>query len=176
MTKVTRVEIHEFSYEAADIGLDRGGFDLVQNPGDEAIRTPLLMAEHVQGVEPKAEFLIQGGTDLLKTDPEYDMGFTGVLKIAHLAEACGVAVELHACGPAHRRLMSALRHSSCCEVAWVGPKARNPLSPVYARDCGDSLEDAAADGCFPVPDGARLGVVYDWDFIKRHRTRLHEFR
>jgi L-alanine-DL-glutamate epimerase-like enolase superfamily enzyme len=142
----------------------------------EAIRTPLLMTEHVRGVEPKADFLIQGGTDLLRADPEYDMGITGALKIAHLAEACGVDVELHACGPAHRHLMSALRNSSYYEVALVGPKARNPLPPVYACDYGDDLEDVGPDGCFAVPDGAGLGVVYDWDFIKRHRTRLHEFR
>jgi L-alanine-DL-glutamate epimerase-like enolase superfamily enzyme len=33
MTTITRVEIHEFSYEAPDVAFDRGGFDLVQSPG-----------------------------------------------------------------------------------------------------------------------------------------------
>jgi L-alanine-DL-glutamate epimerase-like enolase superfamily enzyme len=142
----------------------------------EMIRTPLLMTEHVRGVEPKADFAIQGGTDLLRADPEYDLGITGALKIAHLAEALGLDVEIHACGPAHRHLMAALRNTSFYEVALVGPKARNPLPPVYACDYGDNLEDVGADGCFPVPNGPGLGVTYDWDFINRHRTRLHEFR
>jgi len=141
----------------------------------EAIRTPLLMTEHVRGVEPKADFLIQGGTDLLRADPEYDLGITGALKIAHLAEALGVDVEIHACGPAHRHLMAALRNSNFYEVALVGPKARNPLPQVYACDYGDNLEDVGRDGCFPVPEGPGLGVTYDWEFIKRHRTKLHEF-
>jgi L-alanine-DL-glutamate epimerase-like enolase superfamily enzyme len=141
----------------------------------EAIRTPLLMTEHVRGVEPKADFLIQGGTDLLRADPEYDLGITGALKIAHLAEALGVDVEIHACGPAHRHLMAALRNSSFYEVALVGPKARNPLPQVYACGYGDNLEDVGSDGCFPVPEGPGLGVAYDWEFIKRHRTKLHEF-
>ena len=141
----------------------------------EAIRTPLLMTEHVRGVEPKADFLLAGATDLLRADPEYDLGITGTLKIAHLAEALGIDVELHACGPAHRQVMSALRNTSFYELALVGPKARNPLPPVYASDYSDYLEDVDTDGCFPVPQGPGLGVTYDWDFISRNRTRLHEF-
>lgn len=141
----------------------------------ELIRTPLLMTEHVRGVEPKADFVIQGGTDLLRVDPEYDLGITGALKIAHLAEALGLDVEIHACGPAHRHLMAAIRNTSFYELALVGPKATNPLPPVYADDYGEKLEDIGEDGCFPVPEGPGLGVVYDWDYIARHRTALHEF-
>ncbi|HVW91974.1 MAG TPA: enolase C-terminal domain-like protein [Devosia sp.] len=141
----------------------------------EAIRTPLLMTEHVRGVEPKADFVLAGGTDLLRADPEYDLGITGALKIAHLAESLGLDVELHACGPAHRHLMAALRNSNFYELALVGPKARNPLPPVYACGYSDDLESVGSDGCFPVPEGPGLGVTYDWDFIARNRTRLHEF-
>ena len=141
----------------------------------QAIRTPLLMTEHVRGVEPKADFLLAGGTDLLRADPEYDLGITGALKIAHLAESLGVDVELHACGPAHRHVMAALRNSNFYELALVGPKARNPLPPVYACDYSDDLEAVGSDGCLPVPEGPGLGVTYDWDFIARNRTRLHEF-
>ncbi len=141
----------------------------------EMIKTPLLMTEHVRGVEPKADFAIAGGTDLLRADPEYDMGITGAMKIAHLAEALGLDVEIHACGPAHRHLMAAIRNTSFYELALVGPKARNPLPPVYACDYGDDLEDVGRDGCFPVPEGPGLGVAYDWDFIASHRSALHVF-
>jgi L-alanine-DL-glutamate epimerase-like enolase superfamily enzyme len=141
----------------------------------KAIRTPLLMTEHVRGVEAKADFVLAGGTDLLRADPEYDMGITGALKIAHLAESLGIDVELHACGPAHRHLMAALRNTSFYELALVGPRARNPLPPVYACGYSDDLEAVGPDGCFPVPEGPGLGVTYDWNFIARNRTRLHEF-
>ena len=60
------------------------------------IKTPILQTEHVRGLEPKADFLIAGGTDFLRMDPEYDMGITGGMKIAHLAESFGVDVEIHA--------------------------------------------------------------------------------
>lgn len=140
------------------------------------IRTPLLQTEHVRGVEPKADFLIAGGTDFLRVDPEYDMGITGALKIAHLAEAFGVDCEVHASGPAHRALMSAMRNSNYYEVALVGPDVANAIPPVYACGYTDQLDCVGADGCVPVPDGPGLGVTYDWDYIKRRRTALHEFK
>jgi L-alanine-DL-glutamate epimerase-like enolase superfamily enzyme len=142
----------------------------------ELIRTPLLITEHIRGIEPKADFLIAGGTDFLRADPEYDMGITGALKIARLAEAFGVDCEIHACGPAHRALMSAMRNSNYYEVALVAPGCANAVPPVYTCGYSDQLDCVGADGCVPVPDGPGLGVSYDWDFITRRRTALHELR
>ena len=36
----------------------------------EMIRTPILQTEHIRGIEPKADFLIAGGTDILRADPD----------------------------------------------------------------------------------------------------------
>ena len=49
--------------------------------------------------------LIHGG-DIIHADPEYDMGITGALKIAHFCQALGLDVQYHACGPAHRAVIS----------------------------------------------------------------------
>lgn len=139
----------------------------------ELIRTPLLMGEHVRGLEPKADLAISGATDLLRSDPEYDMGITGAMKIAHLGEALGIDVEIHASGPAHRHCMSAMRNTNYYEVALVNPAAANPLPPVYACGYSDRLEAVGPDGCFPVPDGPGLGVTYDWDYIQAHSVGVH---
>ena len=113
----------------------------MQNPGGKATRTPPPRAKHLRAVEPKADFfLIQGGAALLRADPEYDMEIMGALKSAHLAEVCCVDVEPHACGPAHRHLISAPRNR------------------------------------FSIRYGEAPRAVYNWDFIKRHPVRLHEFR
>ena len=141
----------------------------------QMIRTPTLQTEHIRGVEPKADFLIAGGTDFLRADPEYDMGITGAMKIAHLAEAFGIDCEIHASGPAHRACMSAMRNSNFYEVALVGPDTPNAVPPVYADGYSDQLDCVGDDGCVPVPDGPGLGVTYDWDYIAAHRTDLHEF-
>ncbi len=141
----------------------------------ELIRTPLLQTEHVRGLEPKADFLMAGGTDFLRSDPEYDMGITGAMKIAHLGEAFGVDVEVHACGPAHRACMSAMRNSNFYEVALVGPDCPNAVPPVYRCGYTDQLDCIGEDGCVSVPSGPGLGVDYDWEFIARNRVALHEF-
>ena len=134
------------------------------------IKTPLLQTEHIRGVEPKADFLIAGGTDFLRSDPEYDMGLTGGQKIHHLAEGFGVDVEVHACGPAHRHLMAASRNSNFYEVALVGPDCPNAVAPVYQCGYSDQLDCVDSDGMVDVPDAPGLGVKYDWDFITSHQT------
>lgn len=141
----------------------------------EKLKTPLLQTEHVRGLEPKADFLIAGGTDFLRSDPEYDMGITGAVKTAHLAEAFGIDCEVHASGPAHRAVASAMRNTNFYEVALVGPDCANAVPPVYACGYSDQLDCIDADGCVPVPEGPGLGITYDWDFIKSNELSRHEF-
>lgn len=141
----------------------------------EKLKTPLLMTEHIRGVEPKADFVLAGGTDFLRADPEYDMGLTGSLKIAHLAEALGLDVEIHAAGPAHRHLMAATRNSNYYELALVGPDCPNAVAPVYACGYSDQLDAVGADGCVAVPTGPGLGVDYDWAFIEQNAVSTQVF-
>lgn len=142
----------------------------------ELIRTPLLITEHVRGVEPKADFLIAGATDFLRADPELDLGITGAMKIARIAEGFGIDVEFHGAGPAHRHCISAIRNTNYYELTLVHPKLGNPLIPrVYACDYSDDFEAVGPDGTFPVPEGPGLGVTYDWDWIKRHTVNVRRF-
>ena len=139
------------------------------------IKTPLLQTEHVRGVEPKADFIVAEATDFVRADPEYDLGITGAMKIAHLAESFGLDVEIHASGPAHRHCMAAIRNTNFYEVALVGPKCKNAMPPVYTCGYSDELDGVGSDGSFPVPDAPGLGVVYDWEFINRNSTKVHVF-
>jgi L-alanine-DL-glutamate epimerase-like enolase superfamily enzyme len=141
----------------------------------EKLKTPILVSEHVRGLEQKASFLIAGGCDMIHADPEYDMGITGAMKIAHLCEALGLDVQMHACGPAHRAVIAAIRNTHFYEMALIGPGMPNLVPPVYTCGYSDQPEDLGADGCVPVPDGPGLGVQYDWDFIERNRTALLVF-
>jgi L-alanine-DL-glutamate epimerase-like enolase superfamily enzyme len=141
----------------------------------EKLRTPLLITEHVRGLEQKASFMVAGGCDMVHADPEYDMGITGAMKIAHLCEAMGLDVQLHASGPAHRHCIAAIRNTHMYEQALVGPSMPNAMPPVYACGYSDLLEDIGADGCFPVPTGPGLGVAYDWERIERSRLAEHVF-
>jgi hypothetical protein len=132
---------------------------------------PLIVSEHIRGLEQKASFLLNGGCDMIHADPEYDMGITGVMKIAHFCEALGLDLQIHACGPAHRACNSAIRNTHMYEMALMCPGMPNMVPPVYTCGYSDQPEDLGKDGCVPVPDGPGLGVTYDWDFIEEHKTQ-----
>jgi L-alanine-DL-glutamate epimerase-like enolase superfamily enzyme len=138
----------------------------------ERLKTPVLVSEHIRSVEEKAEFLLGGGCDMIHVDPEYDLGITGAMKIVHVAEAFGLDIQVHACGPAHRAVAATARNTHFYEMALIGPDMPNCVPPVYDAGYSDQQEDLPADGCVPVPGGPGLGVDYDWDFIERNRTDL----
>ena len=167
-------EANYFWYE--DPFRDAGTSAFAHKKLREMIKTPILQTEHIRGVEPKADFIVAGGTDFVRVDPEYDMGITGAMKIAHLAESFGLDAEVHACGPAHRHCMAAMRNSNYYEVALVGPDCPNAVPPVYKCGYTDQLDCVGKDGCVGVPQGPGLGVEYDWEFIAKNRVALHEFK
>lgn len=155
---------------------DCGTSQFVHRKLRQMIRTPLLITEHVRGVEPKADWIVAEATDYVRADPETDLGITGAMKIAHLCEAFGLDVELHGCGPAQRACMSAIRNTNYYELGLVGPKVGNFISPpIYACGYSDGLDAVGPDGCVPVPTGPGLGVAYDWDFVNKHATATHRF-
>lgn len=136
----------------------------------EFIKTPIMLGELVRGLETKGELVLSDATDMLHIDPEYDMGITGAMKLAHFCEVLGLDVQYHACGPAHRACVSATRNTHMYEIALIGPDMPNAIPPVYTCGYGDQEADVGADGCVPVPDGPGLGVSYDWDFIAANRV------
>lgn len=135
----------------------------------EFIKTPIMLGELVRGLESKGELVLSNATDMLHIDPEYDMGITGAMKLAHFCEILGIDVQYHACGPAHRACVSATRNTHMYEIALIGPDMPNAVPPVYTCGYGDQESNVGLDGCVPVPDGPGLGVSYDWDFIAANR-------
>ncbi|WP_283647031.1 enolase C-terminal domain-like protein [Marinovum algicola] len=132
----------------------------------EKCATPLMIGECVRGLEANASVVLAGASDFVRADPDFDMGITGTMKLAHFAEAIGLDVELHAPGPAQRACMAALRNSKFYEVSMVGPGRGLFAGGYYACGYSDALDDVSADGTVPVPAGAGLGVQYDMDFIR----------
>jgi L-alanine-DL-glutamate epimerase-like enolase superfamily enzyme len=140
----------------------------------QLIRTPLLLGEHVRGLEAHVDQIVAEGTDFVRADPDYDGGITGVMKIAHAAEGFGLDCEIHASGPAHRHAMAAIRNTNYYELGLVAP-GLDPKSRhyrVYADGYTDDLESVDPQGCVTVPDGPGLGVTLDWDWIRARETGM----
>jgi L-alanine-DL-glutamate epimerase-like enolase superfamily enzyme len=134
----------------------------------EMIRTPILLGEHVRGVEAMANIVAADGTDFVRAHPDLDIGITGTMKIAHMAEAFGLDVELHGNGPAHRHCMNAIRNTNFYELAMVGPSRGEAVGTFYRSDYSDKLDAVGKDGCYPPLKGPGLGVEYDWGYVKRN--------
>lgn len=135
------------------------------------IKTPLLMGEHVRGLEAKADTIYAGATDYVRANANVDGGITGVMKIAALAEAHGLDVELHGGGLAHRHIMASLRNTNYYELGLVHPDVPHTKAPIYSeRRWLDELDSVDANGCVAVPEGPGLGVEWDWAYINAHKT------
>ncbi|MGH2350924.1 MAG: enolase C-terminal domain-like protein [Chloroflexota bacterium] len=165
---------HYFWYEDAFRG---GGFSqYAHSKLREFIKTPLLMGEHIRGLEAKADTITARATDYVRANAGPDGGITGVMKIAALAEAHGLDVELHGPSLAHRHCMAAIRNANWYELGLVHPKITHNRAPIYADPKWlDLLESVDEHGCVDVPTGSGLGVELDWDFITAHQTGVTVF-
>jgi L-alanine-DL-glutamate epimerase-like enolase superfamily enzyme len=136
----------------------------------QLIRTPILQAEHVRGLEDRVNFLTADATDFIRGDVEYD-GITASMKLAHAAEALGVDVEYHIGGPTTMHCLAAVRNSNFLEWGLVHPRANWESTPWYLDgDQGHQLDGVDADGCVAVPNGPGVGVRLHWEFIRAHST------
>lgn len=136
------------------------------------IKTPILLGEHVRGIELRVDQLIAEGTDYVRADVDYDGGITGVMKLAHVAEGFGVDCEIHAPGHAPRHCMAAIRNTNYYELGLVHPKVPGWKSqaPIFADDYSDDLDAVDANGCVAVPEGPGLGAIINWDWLKKVQT------
>ena len=141
----------------------------------EKIRTPLLMTEHIFGLEQHVDFIVNFGTDFVRTGVYEDGGITGAMKVAHAAEGFGLDVEFHGGGPAHRHCIAAVRNTNYYEMGLVNPKVERTKPPIYPPEYLDELENIDADGCVAVPQGPGLGADLDWDFINAHQVQRMAF-
>lgn len=136
----------------------------------EFIKTPLLQAEHIFGLEQHVDFIVNGGTDFVRVGTYEDGGITGAMKVAHAAEGFGLDVEFHGGGLAHRHCIAAVRNTNYYELGLLHPNVPTTKPPIYPPEFTDELTGVDSDGHVVVPQGPGLGVELDWDYIHAHHT------
>lgn len=134
----------------------------------EALDIAVLQTEHVTGPEAKADFFLNGGTDLLRADIHYDLGVTGALKTIRFAESVGTTVEMHGPSPVHRHLIAAMQQTTMYEVANVSPAMSDPSPAIYTCGYCDDVGSIGGDSTMYVPQGPGIGVEYDAELIRRN--------
>ena len=130
-----------------------------------ALDIPVLAAELLPGsVYSLAEFIIRGATDIVRSDVYWKGGITGVMKMAHLAEAFGLKIELHHGASAimdwaNLHAMGAFKNGDYLEI----------LVPEEGVDFGlREYVRIDKEGIVHLPQKPGLGVEIDWDYINGH--------
>jgi len=158
-------ELDFFWYE--DPMADLGESTYMSGRLRDEIDTSVLGGEHVRGgPQGRANHIAAEALDMVRGDAHMDGGITGVMKIAHLAEAFGLDVELHVGGPAHLHCTSAIRNTNYFEHGLLHPETEWTNTQGYT-----SNPEEFDDGYVTVPDGPGLGVDIDWEFVEDRTTR-----
>jgi L-alanine-DL-glutamate epimerase-like enolase superfamily enzyme len=132
-----------------------------------ALDIPVLGGETVAGsVRLAAEYILRGAVDAVRGDVYWKGGITALMKMAHLAEAHGMKLEIHhAATPimdwANLHVACAISNGDFFEV----------LVPETAYAYGlAEYAHPGPDGLTHAPHGPGLGVTLDWEYIDAHRV------
>lgn len=94
----------------------------------ERVRVPLLLGEVTDGAHMSAgDFVATGIASALRTSTFLRGGFTGAMRIAHLADAYHLRAEVHGMGLESAHLCMAIKNNTYYEsLVWGNPIQREP--------------------------------------------------
>ena len=135
-----------------------------------ALAVPVVAGEFLFSIYDYAEFIRREAADVLRFGVDNVGGITGGLKVARLAECCGMECSPHGVGgelyqAAHLHCELAMPNSAFIEVPW----------PQGARDQQSFLKDrirVAADGHVHAPRLPGLGYEIDRDALEKMTQRV----
>lgn len=124
---------------------------------------PILGAETSDGVHfNMATWIEDRALDMVRVSSFYKGGFTGSMKIAHMAESFGMRAQVHGMGLENAQLCAAISNNDYYEQIIMNEEQMRGLSQLGPL--------AIVDGMLTVPD--LPGVGYDHDFAALDRTAL----
>lgn len=132
---------------------------------DIAICSP----EHVSGgVFSRAEWILQGASDMLRIDYFYG-GITGSWKLINLCQAYGLKCELHGTGWPNIQLAAAVPEATCeyYERGLLRPGFDGNTPEPYLSKIADPIDD---EGNIIVTDNPGLDLDLDWNYIDNNRV------
>jgi L-alanine-DL-glutamate epimerase-like enolase superfamily enzyme len=124
----------------------------------DALDIPVLAAETSDGAHWNvASWIEAGALDMVRTSCDMKAGFTGALRIAHMADSFGMRAQVHGMGLANAQLCAAIPNNDFYEQLVIdeaqirGLAAPGPL--------------AIVDGYLEASSEPGLGHQYDWEHV-----------
>jgi L-alanine-DL-glutamate epimerase-like enolase superfamily enzyme len=125
----------------------------------EALDIPVLAAETSDGAHWNAATWIHcRALDMVRTSTGFKGGFTGAIKVAHLAESFGMRAEVHGGGHANLQLCAAIPNNTFYEALVIDEAQIRSL-----KDCGDL---SIVAGSITAPSTPGLQPTPDWAYIE----------
>jgi L-alanine-DL-glutamate epimerase-like enolase superfamily enzyme len=129
---------------------------------------PVLAAECSYGAHWNAgEFARRGACDILRTSTQFKGGFTGGMKVAHVAESFGMRAEVHGNGMANLQLGLAVPNNTFYEDLVIDEDdIRNKKHGYIPFE----------NGTVRIPDGVTgLGLEMDASYAEKHAVKTITF-
>jgi len=131
----------------------------------------ILSPEHVPGgVFSRAEWVIQGASDMLRIDYNYG-GITGCYKLATICQAYGIQCEMHGGGWANIQILGAMPEVTCqyYERGHMAPDIDYDTPSPYLKAICDPVD---SEGNVILPQKPGLGMEFNWDYIEDNKIEL----
>lgn len=121
----------------------------------DQVSVPLLVAETSDGAHwNTADFILHGGASAVRTSTDLRGGFSGAMRIAHLAEAFHLRAEVHGGGLPNIHLCMAISNTTYYEsLITSNPVVREPV--------------VGPDGMVTAPTEPGIGWERDWEMHGR---------
>ena len=128
----------------------------------------ILSPEHIPGgVFSRAEWILQGASDMMRTDINYG-GITGCYKLTNLCQAYGIQCEIHCGGWANIQILGATPEATCeyYERGLLHPSDDYETPLPYLKAICDPVD---GEGNVILPQKPGLGMEFNWDYIESNR-------
>lgn len=126
----------------------------------EKLTIPVLAAETSDGVHwNMASWIENRALDMTRVSTFYKGGFTGSMKIAHMADSFGMRAQVHGMGRENAQLCAAIANNDYYEQLIMNEEQIMGLDKLGAL--------AITDGYLNVTDEPGLGYDFDFDLLDR---------
>jgi L-alanine-DL-glutamate epimerase-like enolase superfamily enzyme len=134
------------------------------------LEIPIIGPEYHAGkMQSRAEWIVRGASDITRGGVMDNGGITPLMKIAHLAEAFNIAMEVHSPGAANLHVLGAMSHpGQYYERGLLHPFVDYEKPQPWLKSIDDPMDQ---DGYVSVPQGPGLGQDIDFEYIRANLVR-----
>jgi L-alanine-DL-glutamate epimerase-like enolase superfamily enzyme len=137
----------------------------------ENLSIPVLGPEYAHGkFHTRAEWVLAGACDILRTGAMDVGGIGPSMKIVHLAESFNMDCEIHSPGAGNLAILGAMHNGRWYERGLLHPFVDYDKPPQYLNSIIDPMDE---DGYIAVPSKPGLGDDINWEYINANIVSEH---